>query len=1254
MAEEILVLKLKLDAQGSIQTTDDLIERNKELVKLMKQVPLEGKEGYAELEQSLLGAKKEYAANKQVIDQFNTSLKDAGDKSIYAADSFKGMTANLKKMEDEYKSLSKEERETFGVDLKNRISATKNEIKTFNTELKSTDTASDSMKGLSKNLKVLEDEYKNLSKEQRETFGKELKDNILNTRLELKELESDLGDHRRNVGNYKGSLQGSFDQLGDSFKNLSLMVAAAAFDMAKDTVKAVADITREFKVLRGEIQLLTGATGDDLDRFTVKIASIGKTFGAETDEILKAANSLTKNLTGDFDESLRLIQDGFLSGANTSGSFLSSLEELSPIMAKTGVSADQFIGVMSQSAKDGIFSTKGTDAIAEAGLKLREQTGKTQKAVKDLFGESEGLELLGQIDTGEITLMEAIQKVSTKMGELPPQSAVVGKAMAGIFGGAGEAAGLDFLKSLKDIDSETSSYIDTTNELTRSQLAQLSAEEMLAEAQNEVAKRFSIMVDGAGNLSTIIQGYLLTALVYLYDAFEPIGLALQEVGTKISDFLVKLGLVSKEGGYMTLMMNSLKSTFNFLGASITFVIDLVGYLINGLVYLYDNFAPVTMVVNTLRNTFVLLQSALQSLPATYNGLVAATKQLGTNMSAFFSALLIDAQILAKSIEAAFSIKESTNQRIKAEVAALKAQKGVLAAEGRSIGAAFTDAFNTSLADIDAKAALNKVNIEEPAKDIGSRGGAALEDGLANGIKGDKVSKKIVQGVSEALEKVLVEGSVDALREKTTELNKVLSGLAPNTELYLETAKKVKEATELLNEAEEIRKEALLTDEQILKAKTENAAKVQAALDKALADELTAKKLGIDLLVAEERLAAQKIRDVKLANDNLTNEERKAIVEEYNKTLAASELKAEQDRLALLQEGSLERLNLQAKIANSELAIREGLYAQDVALSLKAEQEKEQNRKRFQDIALQAAQAISDTAFTIMQSNLDRETEAQIERIDRDTEARLESASYSEEEQVRIKQEAEEQKRAIEVKAAKERKAQAILQAIINGALAAITTLANTTIPYPAAFALLIPTAIAVASEIAVISATKFAQGKSPTSRKASRGMIASGRSHAQGGIPAVIDGQELVEIEGDEAIIAKAATYKHLQLLSDANQDVGGIRFEGTKPLNAERRKRLNLYDSVARERPNLAAGGLAPRINSLIDRKRKFETGGLASVEGMNVAIPSSNLSDRDVELIALAAARGTKAGIEQANLFENFKRQSEREEELKERAKI
>lgn len=135
----------------------------------------------------------------------------------------------------------------------------------------------------------------------------------------------------------------------------------------------------------------------------------------------------------------------------------------------------------------------------------------------------------------------------------------------------------------------------------------------------------------------------------------------------------------------------------------------------------------------------------------------------------------------------------------------------------------------------------------------------------------------------------------------------------------------------------------------------------------------------------------------------------------------------------------------------------------------------------------------------------------------------------------LDKEQEKKKKELDLKQAKRQKAMAIMNATLNAAGAIIASLAQSPvaigpIPNPAGIASL---ALATATGIAQIAAA----AATPLP-KASRGMLISGPSHAQGGT--------LIEAEGGEAIINKKATSRFLPILSRINQSTGGIPLYGS------------------------------------------------------------------------------------------------------------
>lgn len=129
---------------------------------------------------------------------------------------------------------------------------------------------------------------------------------------------------------------------------------------------------------------------------------------------------------------------------------------------------------------------------------------------------------------------------------------------------------------------------------------------------------------------------------------------------------------------------------------------------------------------------------------------------------------------------------------------------------------------------------------------------------------------------------------------------------------------------------------------------------------------------------------------------------------------------------------------------------------------------------------------------------------------------------------------------VKTEQAKKDKEYAIISATIRGALAVVS--AFTAIPFSLANAIAV--SIATAAQIATIAAQPIP--------KFNKGGIIVGKSHAEGGIPAIVGGSTPIELEGGEAIITKNAVAdpRKRAILSAINSSSGGVSFaQGGIPI---------------------------------------------------------------------------------------------------------
>lgn len=249
-------------------------------------------------------------------------------------------------------------------------------------------------------------------------------------------------------------------------------------------LKGLLNIQQALERSRKKIHEFTGATGDELDGLTAKVQATADTFGQEFDQVIKSANTLSKRLGISMPEALDVINEGFISGANAAGDMLDIVQEYSGFAKEAGINARAFLKIADTAVENGVFSDKGVDMVKEAVLSLREMTPTAQKALKGI-GLS-GDEMQKQLRAGNMTLFEAMQKVSAQLAKFPDESAEVGAILADVFKGAGEDAGVDFVKALKDVNAEMGNLIDKGNERHRLQQLSLEANEKMSLLMNKL------------------------------------------------------------------------------------------------------------------------------------------------------------------------------------------------------------------------------------------------------------------------------------------------------------------------------------------------------------------------------------------------------------------------------------------------------------------------------------------------------------------------------------------------------------------------------------------------------------------------------------------------------------------------------------------------------------------------------------------------------------------------------------------------
>lgn len=347
-----------------------------------------------------------------------------------------------------------------------------------------------SLKQLRAALSNATKEYDEMSKAERESAkGVELKNHINDITKELKGAEEETQRFYRNVGNYKNSIvealglnqgfAGSLMSMADGADDASGMItnmgsslkafgasclamltnpvflaiagiagAGIAFKWWYDYNKGIEEATRKTKALFGTL------SGDELKEYRVNIQSIADMYNKEFVEVLTAVNTLVKQFGIDGKTAVDLIADGFHLDADLSGQFLENVKEFAPQFKAAGVEADEFIAMLSNMEKEGVFGNKAMDSIKEATLRIREMPQATRDALEGIGMDVDKMQ--EKLNNGSVKIIDVIKLVSTRLKDTGVQTEQIGAVIADVFGGAGEDAGLEFLSTINNISTSLS------------------------------------------------------------------------------------------------------------------------------------------------------------------------------------------------------------------------------------------------------------------------------------------------------------------------------------------------------------------------------------------------------------------------------------------------------------------------------------------------------------------------------------------------------------------------------------------------------------------------------------------------------------------------------------------------------------------------------------------------------------------------------------------------------------------------------
>lgn len=349
------------------------------------------------------------------------------------------------------------------------------------------------------------------------------------------------------------------ESVGGLLDNVFNLQNAVAVGIAGVAVGAVVNLQQKIEATRKEASLFSGETGDALDRISASAQTTADLFDKDVNEVLVSTNALAKGMGLSFDEAGEKLQQAFVIGADRSGELLEIVKEYPGLMKQAGLSADAFLGVINTSADLGIFGDKGIDVIKEGDIRLREFTKATSEAVDGLGLNS--VKLQKDLRAGAITTFDVMQMVGKRLGEIPKDSAIVGTAIADIFGGPGEDAGIEYLKLLAEIDQTQNGLVGSLDPFQQAQLDLTQSTQKLNLVFNQM---FGEADGGFTQLKASVIGVLAEGLEQIVPVVQEI---IQETRAWVSENegLLKSGLM----GFINGVAGSIRFLVNNIETIIT-------------------------------------------------------------------------------------------------------------------------------------------------------------------------------------------------------------------------------------------------------------------------------------------------------------------------------------------------------------------------------------------------------------------------------------------------------------------------------------------------------------------------------------------------------------------------------------------------------------------------------------------------------------------------------------------------------------
>lgn len=966
--------------------------------------------------------------------------------------------------------------------------------KALNREFKAAQVPADSLAGLRLEYSKLVVEISKLSKAERESdVGKELIKNAAGLKEQISAMEQEVGNFTGSVGNYKNSIVSAADALGGFGGTLGeqsaiLSTAINLFEQGKTSLGNFGNAAREgFQSFKDGIasfkDYLTSAK--DLKEANTEVAESGAEAATATEATGKAG---------------QVAGEGLKSGARGAQIFSAAGTVLKGVLAALGIGliialVVGLIGVFQRFAPIVDFVEQAVDGLSAVFDVLVSRVARLVSAFGRLFSGDfsgafdEASEAVSGVGSQMVEAAKAAAQLRAEMQELEDAQKDFTLTTA-----RAEVAVAKLSVALKDRTRSDAERLKIAAEITKIETQNLAEKTALIDRELDIERR-KLLVTGQiteEQANQIAQGNFELAR-QLEDEFK----LTADQADRIRELLVER--VRAEGESATLL-ERVQSRKN---------------------QIYDDAARRREAAE--QKATAAAEKEARALEAQ----VARIRELQKSIR----------ELDASTLTSDFDRKETEieNKRLEALDKVAKAREA-LQKKIADQGGVTTAADSEELRLISEQTASIIAAYDLQIREVRDQRQTAIDDQKRELEELFLEVKVLADRNAQALAQTTVEIANTDFVKQQTELTQTL------TERKLALTKQLEEGVISQKQFDE----AFRTEQESFNVQTLELERKRAEEVKSIAEELARTRIEVaksELTARIQTIEETTRQEIEAAKEQAqqTGEDPSVRIAELRKKAIEERKAAELEYQDAVRQTAAETEQIQIDALNRVNEADQKVH-EDKLARLK---EEEELRKEIGEAALEAAGTIAGAIFEIQRNNIDQERDAKIEALDAETERKREKAAGDADELAKIDAAYQKKKEAIEADAAKKRKRLAIVEAVINTALA-ITKALTGAVP-PLSFVLAALAAVAGAAQIAVINSQKFAQGGAVRFRSG----IFGGRPHSAGGTKGVFEDGTQVEVEEDEMFIVlnKRAT-KQIRQLSDFNYLHGGRKFESGGTLD--------------------------------------------------------------------------------------------------------